>query len=294
MSIRIVRRALGDITILDCIGRISLGEGSSTFREAIRDLVCSGRKKIILNYSGVTHQDSSGNGELVSAFTTVANRGGSLVVLNLTKRVQDLLKMTKLYTMFEVFEDEARAIRYLESCPLHCLCPICGALSSPPLLDASSWLPQTCRDSNCGAWFTLGPDARNPAVDLIERAQITTYPDEYFEIVGGAPFKIIIAGRLNLFTSPGLSKLWRALPARIALFDLHLVTEITPEGRDVLLRLIAQPGKDEGAAISIQGLAPNWAQVLLSSPRVYPDDAAAFAALGRLLPEIPCWTARFQ
>lgn len=111
MSIRLATRQVGDVTVIDAEGRITLGEGSSTFREKIRELVASGNKKVILNLAEVSYIDSSGIGELVSGFTTVTNQGGALKLLNLTKRVQDLLQITKLYTVFEVFDDEATAIR---------------------------------------------------------------------------------------------------------------------------------------------------------------------------------------
>jgi anti-sigma B factor antagonist len=102
---------VGDVTVIDAAGRITLGEGSSTFRDTIRDLAQSGSKKILLNLGEVSYIDSSGIGELVSAFTTVTNHGGVLKLLNLTKRVQDLLQITKLYTVFEVHDDEAGAVR---------------------------------------------------------------------------------------------------------------------------------------------------------------------------------------
>jgi anti-sigma B factor antagonist len=102
---------VGDVTVIDCAGRITLGEGSSTLRDAIRDLVGKGNKKILLNLAEISYIDSSGIGELVSSFTSVSNAGGSLKLLKLTKRVQDLLQITKLYTVFEVFDDEAAAIR---------------------------------------------------------------------------------------------------------------------------------------------------------------------------------------
>jgi anti-sigma B factor antagonist len=102
---------VGDVTVIDAVGRITLGEGSSAFRETIRDLVAKGNKKLLLNLADVSYIDSSGIGELVSAFTTVTNHGGVLKLLNLTKRVQDLLQITKLYTVFEVFDDEAAAVR---------------------------------------------------------------------------------------------------------------------------------------------------------------------------------------
>jgi anti-sigma B factor antagonist len=98
------------VSVVDVEGRITLGEGSSALREALRDLVAKNQNKILLNLGDVTYIDSSGIGELVSGYTTVSNSGGMLKLLNLNKRVKDLLQITKLYTVFEVFDDEAAAI----------------------------------------------------------------------------------------------------------------------------------------------------------------------------------------
>jgi anti-sigma B factor antagonist len=111
MSVKLTNRQVGDVTVIDVAGRITLGEGSSTLRDALRELVKQDHKKILLNLKEVTYIDSSGIGELVSGFTTVANQGGVVKLLNLTKRVQDLLQITKLYTVFEVFDDEAKAVQ---------------------------------------------------------------------------------------------------------------------------------------------------------------------------------------
>ena len=111
MSVKLTTRQVGDVTVIDVAGRITLGEGSSTLRDAMRDLVGKGQKKILLNLGEVSYIDSSGIGELVSGFTTVTNSGGALKLLNLNKRVKDLLQITKLYTVFDVHEDEAGAIR---------------------------------------------------------------------------------------------------------------------------------------------------------------------------------------
>ena len=111
MSAKLTTRQVGDVTVIDVSGRITLGEGSSALREAMRDLVGKNQKKILLNLGDVTYIDSSGIGELVSGFTTVTNSGGNLKLLNLNKRVKDLLQITKLYTVFDVHEDEAAAIR---------------------------------------------------------------------------------------------------------------------------------------------------------------------------------------
>ena len=104
-------RQVGDVTVIDAAGRITLGEGASSLRDSIRDLSTKGDKKILLNLSEVNYIDSSGIGEMVSGFTSVTNAGGQLKLLGLSKRVKDLLQITKLYTVFEVFDDEAAAVR---------------------------------------------------------------------------------------------------------------------------------------------------------------------------------------
>lgn len=111
MSIQVTTRQVGDVSVIDVTGRITLGEGASALRESIRNLVAKGNKKILLNLSDVSYIDSSGIGELVSGFTTVTNQGGVLRLLGLTKRVKDLLQITKLYTVFEVYDDETSAVR---------------------------------------------------------------------------------------------------------------------------------------------------------------------------------------
>ena len=111
MSVKLTTRQVGDVTVIDVAGRITLGEGSSVLRDALRDMVSKNQKKILLNLGEVSYIDSSGIGELVSGFTTVTNGGGALKLLNLNKRVKDLLQITKLYTVFDVHEDEASAIR---------------------------------------------------------------------------------------------------------------------------------------------------------------------------------------
>lgn len=110
MSIKIGSRQVDGVTILDLSGRITLGEGSVQLRDSVRDLLAKGQKKILLNLGDVNYIDSSGIGELVSAFTTVKNQGGELKLLNLTKKVHDLLQITKLYTVFDVQDDETTAV----------------------------------------------------------------------------------------------------------------------------------------------------------------------------------------
>jgi len=110
VSMKTSTRTVNGIVIVDLSGRITLGEGSVLLRDLVRDLVTKGQRKILLNLGDVTYIDSSGIGELVSAFTTVRNQGGELKLLNLTKKVHDLLQITKLYTVFDVKDDEATAV----------------------------------------------------------------------------------------------------------------------------------------------------------------------------------------
>jgi len=111
VSVKLTSRQVGDVSVVDVAGRITLGEGSTALRDALRDMVSKNHKKILLNLSEVSYIDSSGIGELVSGFTSVTNSGGQLKLLGLTKRVKDLLQITKLYTVFDVHEDESSAIR---------------------------------------------------------------------------------------------------------------------------------------------------------------------------------------
>jgi anti-sigma B factor antagonist len=108
---KISNREVDHVTILDIDGRIVLGAETETLRNAVRELVGKDKKKIILNLAGVDYIDSSGVGELVASFTAVRNSGGELKLLNLTQKVQDVLNVTKLYTVFDVKDDEFKAVK---------------------------------------------------------------------------------------------------------------------------------------------------------------------------------------
>ena len=111
MSLTVGVREVDGVTIVDLGGRITLGDTSSgKLRETIREILTRGAKKIVLNLGDVSYIDSSGLGELVSSYTTASNQGGKVKLLNLQKKVQDLLQITKLYTVFDTYEDEADAV----------------------------------------------------------------------------------------------------------------------------------------------------------------------------------------
>jgi len=117
VSMKATIRQVDSVTVVDVSGRITLGEGCTQLRELIRDQLSKGNKNILLNLADVTYIDSSGIGELVSGFTGVSRQGGSLKLLNLTKKVHDLLQITKLYTVFDIHDDEARAISSFQKAP---------------------------------------------------------------------------------------------------------------------------------------------------------------------------------
>jgi anti-sigma B factor antagonist len=108
---QIDERVVGDVTILDLKGKMTLGEGDELLREKVSSLVSQGKQKLVLNLGGVPYIDSAGLGEIVRTYTTVSRQGGKMKLLNLTKRIEDLLSITKLLTVFEVYEDENEALQ---------------------------------------------------------------------------------------------------------------------------------------------------------------------------------------
>src|SRR5262245_14777870 len=111
----ILERTSGEVTILDLKGKITLGDGDALLRDKVNNLLSQGRRKLLLNLEGVPYIDSAGLGEIVRTYTTASRQGGSLKLLNLTKRIQDLLSITKLLTVFDTFDSESEALRSFTS-----------------------------------------------------------------------------------------------------------------------------------------------------------------------------------
>jgi anti-sigma B factor antagonist len=112
---QIEERSAGDVTLLDLKGKMTLGEGDEILKDKINSLVLQGRKKLVLNLAEVPYIDSAGLGEIVRTYTTVSRQGGSLKLLSLTKKITDLLSITKLLTVFETYDNEADAVRSFTS-----------------------------------------------------------------------------------------------------------------------------------------------------------------------------------
>ena len=112
---QIEERSAGDVTVLDLKGKMTLGEGDELLRDKINSLIQQGRRKVVLNLEDVPYIDSAGLGEIVRTYTTVSRQGGKLKLLNLTKRITDLLSITKLLTVFDTYDSEADAVRSFSS-----------------------------------------------------------------------------------------------------------------------------------------------------------------------------------
>jgi len=111
----IEERSTGDVTILDLKGKMTLGEGDELLKDKINSLLHQGRRNVVLNLAEVPYIDSAGLGELVRTYTSISRQGGTLKLLNLTKRITDLLAITKLLTVFETHDNEADAVRSFSS-----------------------------------------------------------------------------------------------------------------------------------------------------------------------------------
>jgi anti-sigma B factor antagonist len=110
VSLKLSTRLVGEVTIVNATGRFTLGDAASTFRDNMRDLIAAGHTKLLLNLSDISYIDSSGIGEMVSGSLALSQRGGVMKLVKLTKRVQDMLQITKQYGLFEVFDDEEKAL----------------------------------------------------------------------------------------------------------------------------------------------------------------------------------------
>ena len=115
MSFTAANRDIGGVTIIDMVGRITLGEGSTLLRDLVRQNLDTGHKKIVMNMAGINYIDSTGLGELVSAYRLVKSQDGELKLMNLNKKVSDLLQITRLYAVFDIHKDENQAVASFRS-----------------------------------------------------------------------------------------------------------------------------------------------------------------------------------
>jgi anti-sigma B factor antagonist len=227
---RIITREVDGAAVLEAVGRITLGEGSTLLRNTVRSIAAKG-KRIVLDLSNAKYIDSSGIGELVSAFTSATNAGGSLVLCHPRCRVADLLAITKLATVYEVYSTIEEAVSGARTGTSRFICPVSGCDAWSPFDNRVDDQYHRCR--RCGAKARF-----NSAVASIAEVRIPTYRGEYVAVFAGTPGVIDIVGRLDLFAANALKK--AAWTAFAAVFDLTRTTEITERGRASLLRLVSE------------------------------------------------------
>jgi anti-anti-sigma regulatory factor len=236
--------------------------------------------------------DSCGFGELFRANTAAKDAGGNLKLLGLTRKIHDMLRITKTYNVIGAFENEEDALKSFAVSPTYCLCPVCQHPSQPSLVDKwiEWWPTQLC--GNCLSRFEARfcPDSREQA--QVQSLCLPTYENECLQILPGTPFTLQIVGRLDLFSSSALEKAWHSLPApRKVLFDLRQATEISDAGRSALLTLLANSEEEARATISVEDLGQEQMKAFPIEPPVYTERAAALAALGNVS-DTPAWTIR--
>lgn len=283
-ELRITERQVGDVTILDLDGKITIGEGSVIFRETIRRLIDENKKKVVLNYAEVGYQDSSGNGELFSTYTTIVRAGGRICIANLTQKLQDLLTITKILTAFDAFESVDEAVNHLSRPEVLGRCPVhgCGNLIRFP----NPGLPygETCTKCRTQLFLQALPNTNNQA--LIKSIRLPTYEGEYISVTPGEPTSIRVVGRLDLFASEELEKAWHTvLPPRCVIFDLTACDEISQLGTQRISTLCAN-SEERSVGVILIG---SQNAVFPSATRVFRQQPDAIAALGNI-PVSTKWT----
>jgi len=258
----IEEQTIGAVTVLSIKGNITLGEGDKLLRDKIRSLILRDRKQIVLDLAGVSYVDSSGFGEIYLGFTIVVRSGGNLVLCNLTKRIADLLIITKMITVSEVYESVNEAVRRFQSATFEIACPVCNP---------KQWLNYpghagraTC--ARCDVEFAF------PAASLTEANRDTSEPSsgwtvpihsvswrtyategtatDEVRLAPGEPAVITIEGRLDLFTFEVVETAWRAIPRPCCvLFDTTPVTASSPAGWDKLKALCGSREGDQRTLI---------------------------------------------
>jgi anti-sigma B factor antagonist len=297
---RIDQTDFGDVTVLALKGKMTLGEGDELLKECVRNLIAAGRTKFVLNLENLAYIDSAGNGEIVRTYTTVSRQRGKLVLCNPTKRIIDLLAITKLLTVYEVYESVPEAVQSFQSVSFDVSCPICRPATWNSLLEKASL--QTCTE--CDVRFlprltsgTVAPlEAKSP---LIRRPVVTahvnhlwwityyenSYGRESVQLTLGRPSIVAITGRLDLFAFDIIEMAWRSVPPpRHVLFDTTSVQVASTVGMRKLSELCASGEAGSRGVILTRKPAAGSPEpaVPVDGPDTYVDRDRAIERLGNL------------
>jgi anti-sigma B factor antagonist len=278
---QIEERAIGNVTILDVKGKMTIGEGDELLKDKIESLISQARSNVVLNLESLPYIDSAGLGEIFRSWISLQRQGGRLVFVNLTKRIADLLSITKLITLIDAYESEADAVASFGGARFEVSCPVCQPTTWIGYAGARFLLSCT----HCDARFspnvspeTLAPlqrggpqdKSRSVMVQIKDLWWFTYYENGYgnegVHLTVGRPSIVAISGRLDLFALDIVDMAWRAAPRpRRVLFDTTHVRVASPAGRARLEQLCA--------------LADDSRAAILDTPA---DKDRALGALGNL------------
>ena len=251
------KRPVNDVVILYLDGRIVLGEESILLRDRIQALIEAGNKKIVMHLRNIEFIDSAGLGTLVAGHHSAKSQGCALKIVNLGDGFKEVLQITKLLTVFDVYQTIRDAVASFGTQPIHCLCPICGGICKPPQIKQSNWKLQEC--ITCGAAFDVNSPELTATAPVVRSIKMTSYlsDNDYVEIriLSERVVKIGIAGRLDLFSFTPLKKAWHVIarPRRM-IISLVETTEISAGGLDALFSFKAATGTDDQVLVSLRGL----------------------------------------
>jgi anti-sigma B factor antagonist len=221
--------------VLEIIGRVTLGEGSSALRDSVRELLARQKTRIVLDLSQVAFLDSSGIGELASAFTSVANAGGKITLSHPRMYSMDIMTITKLKAAFEMTSSVEEALSGIQSDRLMFLCSVIACETWSPLNTASAGY-QVCTRCGSQSKLVMTGGEENKSIVKVNQVRIPTYPDEQVAVIPGLPPRVEVQGRLDVFALNSAKKAVRTLWA--AVFDLTGATEITERGCSALFELL--------------------------------------------------------
>lgn len=269
---------IGDVTVLDLDGMIRIGEGSVALRNAIRRLITEGKRNVVLDLAGVGYIDSSGVGELVTNYTILAKDNGMLRLANITEKLHDLLTITKLLTVYDVYDNIEEAVKSFDREDSYLRCPVHGCANLILFAGLQPRLGGTCK--KCGTHFRLRPLSPDGNLVSIVSLHLGTYENEYIDVAPDLRTTIRIVGRLDLFASEVLERAWLTVPPpRRILFHLTMPHEITPAGMQKLLSLCAGKESDSKGVIVV------WPRDTTHFPHgapIYLDQESAIKALGEI------------
>ena len=245
----------GPVTVLGIKGKMTLGEGDELLKDCINQLVVTGRLLIVLNLEAMPYYDSAGSGEIVRTYTIVSRQGGRLVLCKPTKRILDHLAITKLLTVFEIYDSVEEAVRSFGTATLEVSCPVCGPGTWNGLLEKTSL--QTCVVCDVGfmprltrammAPFQSAGELESPVVTAhVNHLWWITYYENSFgreavHLSLGTPSTISVTGRLDLFAHDVVDMAWRSVPPpRRVVFDVTSVKTASMAGRAKLQELCAR------------------------------------------------------